>query len=205
MAMRQWWYFGLLWMAAAITSCSDGTSPEYPSAAKVSFHGNSYLVNSTNVRARYDFGDSSLHYLSVSIITPDNPAFAFSFQAPDGDLDRLLTLGEHSGSGSLYDGIVCHFWDDNVDLVVFKRLGPDEYSLVWQTLTRSEDSFSGQGYVHLKSRIEYACLDSFRTPDGVFGPGDPAYDQYYDMYCMPEYYFPAQKIQFSCENIDTWW
>jgi len=202
--MRQWWYFGLLWMAAAITSCSDGTSPEYPSAAKVSFHGNFYLVNSTNVRTGSAFSDSSLHYLLVYIITPDKSAFAFSFQAPDRDLDRLLTLGEHSGSGSPYDGISCHL-TDNVDVVGFQGLGPDEYSLVWQTLTRGEDSFSGQGYVHLKSRIEYVCLDSFRTSDGVFGPGDPVYDQYYDIYCMPEYYFPAQKIQFSCENIDTWW
>ena len=200
--MRQWWYFGLFWMAAAITSCSDGTSPEYPSAAKVGFHGNFYLVNSTNVRASYDFSDTSIYYLSVNIFTPDNSGVVFSFQAPDVDLDRLLALGEHPGSGSPQDRISCHLTDNPVG---FWGLGPDEYSLVWQTLTRGEDSFSGQGYIHLKSRIEYACLDSFRTTDGVFGPGNPAYDQYYEIYCVPEYYFPAQKIQFSCENIDTWW
>ncbi len=57
--------------------------------------------------------------------------------------------------------------------IQFYQLERHQFSIVWQSVAVGERSFSGNGYIDLKKRINYKCLDSFQTESGEVGPGDP--------------------------------
>ncbi len=120
----------------------------------------------------------------------------FSVRGPDGEPSALLVRGEHDG-GSLssnFVGLNAEGGSIGVDT------GSDQLSIVWESISVGEDTYSGHGYIDLKQRIDFACPDSLFTENGFIGPGDPEYDNYYQQFCEPEFYMPNQTIHFTCER-----
>lgn len=195
-------FSALFGISLLIVACSDSTKPETPIGDTIQFHGSTFHPDQTEVSVRAIAGDPENFWLQILFRVSDGGLATFKVQDPDNDPDNLLALGEHNATGQYFDSAYSGLTDDRISM---DFLESDQFSIVWQSILVSGQTFSGEGYISIKQRINYACVDSIQTVDGVFGPGDPIYDQYFELNCAPGFYFPEQKIRFACEESTIWW
>lgn len=183
----------ILALSASLVGCSDSTDPSQAGVGFVKFHGQTFVVEST-VAIVDVIPVASGIYLKLKMSTRGGGLVQFAVRSPDADFLSLLTVGAHKPLGGIADFAVSDLTDIQVG---FNYLTEDDLSIVWESTTIEGDSFTGHGYVLIRARLNYACADSIRTAVQTYYPGDPEYDSYFERYCAPEFYFPAQRISFS--------
>ncbi len=187
-----------------IAGCSDSTGPDIPVLDTIQFHGISYPIGQAQVSVVTP-GDGPPGFSLSAIIPTSSPGdgfVLFRIQGLGNDPNDLLTVGEKGGSYEANNSIYC---DHAGPRLQFSDLSGDEFSIVWESISVTDETFSGEGFINIKQRINYICADSLYNINGSFGPGDPTYDRYFQSSCEPGFFFSQQKIRFSCEEGLVWW
>jgi hypothetical protein len=120
----------------------------------------------------------------------------FSVMDQNNDPENLLTLGAHPATGAHWDRISNHLSENSYSI---GGIGGDEMEIVWDEIGVDGYSFTGEGRIVIKNRIEFKCPDSIWVGEEV-SKGDPRYDEWYNAYCSPAAFFPVQTIYFRCEE-----
>ena len=193
--------FALLVIAIAlvglILGCSDSTEPGSQIGHYIQFHGKAYNYDEVEVSVSGTDGGPVEYSLHVNFSNSGENLFAFGIQDLDNNPINLLTEGEHFATGQHWDSFSNYLTEAHFSI---GYLNENQASLVWNKIEIDDRIFSGHGYIHIKQRLELACADSIWVGGEFAGPGHPAYEKYYETYCEPEYFYPEQKIYFSCKN-----
>ncbi len=193
-----------------ISACSNSTEPPPTDHRNFQFYGQSYNYDDTPVSiSKIGGGGAGDRFiLKVQFYKSeklDHLQMSFYLWSTIDDYGELLSVGEHRGSGENSTLVGVQY---NETELRFLNTDPLSYSVVWESITVLERSFSGNGYVLVEEQISYACADSISTSEGKFGPGSPEYEEYYAQSCEPGYYIPMQKLEFVCTDeilwIDEW-
>jgi hypothetical protein len=188
---------------SGIVGCSDSTDPlppaDPPSYNEIQFHGETYDFGAPECYVSGTDGGVSQYSLNIRFVDSENRSFKFSVQDHENNPANLVAVGDHPATGQHWDGIRNQMQPAGLTI---NYMGAEQLAIVWEEVTLSGRTFSGNGYIEIKERIEYACADSIFIGGGVAHPGDPEYDAYYETYCEPGYFYPAQRIWFECEEGD---
>ena len=190
---------GAFLVAAAMSvGCSDSTSPEKPGVSMV-FNGEVYVFDSVSASVSGSVGGPPVYALMVTLQSSKGGSIRFSVQDENNDPAALLELGSHRGTGGHSDAISNYLVDTSFGM---GNLTHEQLSIDWTAIDVSGSKFGGRGFIRVLSRLELACADSVWA--GYWAkPGDPEYDQYFDRYCVPGFYYPTQTIAFSVEDGDA--
>lgn len=183
--------------------CSDSTEPLSlpvpPTYGEIQYHGETYNFGAPECVVSGTEGGVTEYSLLIRFVDSENRELEFSVQDQQNNPANLVTAGEHPATGQHWDGIHNRMQPAGFTI---NYLDFDQLAVVWEEVTLNGRSFSGIGHIEIKERIELACADSIFIGGRYAHPGDPEYDIYYETYCEPGYYYPAQKIWFVCEEGD---
>lgn len=161
------------------------------------FHGETYVCDEVvGVIDGYE-DDPFVYGLFLDFNNDGERLIQISIQDPNGDRDGLLVEGVHHATGNHIDRIF-NYMSPNVFSIGY--LDSTRLSLEWEQVEIDGGKFSGHGYVNFHERLGLACADSIWFEGGFVGPGHPEYDNYFENYCAPGYYYPAQRISFTCKD-----
>ena len=184
-----------------VVGCSDSTEPLPPSVpptyGEVQYYGETYDFGAPECFVSGTEGGVTKYSLRIRFVDSENRAIEFSVQDQENNPANLVTVGEHPTTGQHWDGIHNRMQPATFTI---NHMDSDQLAVVWEEVTLDGRTFSGTGYIDIRERIELACADSIFIGGGYAHPGDPEYDSYYEAYCAPGYYYPAQKIWFVCEE-----
>lgn len=180
----------------AIIKCDNNTKPEIPIFNTVSFHGQAYWFENMECCISGSVGGEIQYVLVVTFTDQENRRISFRIQDPNNEPNGFLTAGEHSATGHL-DNIYNKLTGNSFSIGCLTQ---EQMAIFWEEIEVDDHLFNGTGYIHLKQRLDYVCADSIWIGGSFAYPGDPEYDQYYETYCSPGYYYPAQKVWFECIN-----
>ena len=145
-------------------------------------------------------GSATKYSLEIILSDPSKEKFnslSFSVQDPNNNKYNLLKIGLHPATGDHWDSIRNHLREDSVTI---NGIASDEMEIIWKNIEVSDYRFSGEGYIHIKKKIEEKCADKIWVGGRYAKKGDPEYEDYCKKYCLPKYYYPPQKIWFRCKN-----
>jgi hypothetical protein len=186
-----------------VAGCSDSTDPQPepvpPTYGEIQFHGDTFHFGPPECVVSGTVGGVTQYFLWIRFSDSENRAIEFSVQDHENNPANLITVGDHPATGHHWDGIYNRMQSAEFTI---NYIDSDQLSIVWEDVALNGRRLSGTGYIEIKERIELACPDSIFIGGGYAYPGDPVYDTYYEMYCEPGYFFPAQKICFECEEGD---
>ncbi len=191
-------------------SCSDSTKPSAPDGNAFKFYGESYSYEYSKVSIikQTDTYGSELYIMEIRLSGAadfNSPRVSFYLWSSGDDFHELLTPGEHRATGNNLSLAGVLVEETNL---TFIGTEPLPFVIVWESITTTENSFSGNGHILIEEQMNYVCSDSLHTINGNLGPGTPEYDEYYNLSCEPGFYLPTQKLDFVCTDgilwIDEW-
>ncbi|UCF06577.1 MAG: hypothetical protein JSV33_05995 [bacterium] len=200
MKMRSVVVFAFIGLAVVL-GCSDSTGPEpepIPSTiGEIRYHGETYQFDTIECRVFCTDGGDPVYSLEIEFIDTENRSIEFAIQDPGNNPANLVTPGEHRATGQHWDAVRSRMQPSTFTI---NYLGSDSLSVNWEEIELKGHAFSGRGFIEVHQRLELVCADSIWVGGEFAYPGDPAYEEYFERYCEPGYFYPAQKIWFECED-----
>jgi hypothetical protein len=169
-----------------------------PELNMVQFHGGTYRCSGVECSVAGAEGGPPSYGLRIALEMESGTRFGFSIQAPDDCIDSLLTKGTHTATGGAGD-VIRTFLPGRASFSM-TGLTAEDLEITWGEVSTTSTGFSGAGYVYIKREIRFVCADSVWIGGRFVKPGDPEYEDYYETYCAPDFYYPEQKIGFVCED-----
>ncbi|UCF05207.1 MAG: hypothetical protein JSV33_15015 [bacterium] len=203
--MRSILFINAIVLLSLILSCSDSTKPGPDPVPKnigeIEFHGETYYFESVECVITGTEGGEPVYLLQIEFTDEEDRSIGFRIQDPDNNPANLIVPGLHLATGQHWDGISNRMqpWGFTINY-----LGSDYLSVFWEEVELQDHSFSGRGYIEIHQRLELTCPERTWVGGKWAYPGDPEYDNHYEKYCAPGYYYPAQRIWFTCENGAYW-
>jgi len=203
--MRKILFITEIILLSLILGCSDSTKlgPDTvpTNTGEIEFHGEIYTFESIECTVSGTDGGEPTYSLQIRFTDEEGRSIGFGIQDQDNDPANLLLPGLHLATGQHWDGISNRMQPSSFTI---NYLGSDYLSVFWEEVDLQDHYFSGRGYIEIHRRLELSCPDRIWIGGKYAYPGDPEYDNYYETYCAPGYYYPAQRIWFTCEN-GTYW
>jgi hypothetical protein len=188
-------------LLSAMCSCRDNTEPVVDPAQRnigeIEFHGEIYDFEFIECSVSGTDGGEQIYSLQISFTDEEGRSIGFGIQDSDNDPAELIVPGLHLATGQHRDGISNSMQPSSFTI---NYLGSECLSVFWEEVDLRDHAFSGRGYIEIRQRLDLACPDRIWIGGRYAHPGDPEYDDYYEKYCAPGYYYPAQRIWFTCEN-----
>ena len=175
---------------------NETSAPEATYYQQVAYYGSVYSFDAIDCYVAGSVGTTPVVYmLAIDFENGQGQSMSFSVQDSENSPENLVSVGEHNVSEQHRGAI-----DNMAQSHTFSigDLTEKQFAIVWDEVNLSQYLFSGKGYIHIKERIELECADQIWVGGKYAYPGDPEYDEYYENYCAPGYFFPAQKIMFEC-------
>jgi len=190
--------YGAIVLLVLLLGCEDSTTPtiehEY---GVIAFHGEIYHFENVQCDVQGTIGGEPVYSLEIHFTDKEGRRISFQIQDPDNDPSNLIKPGLHLATGQHWDGI---FTGMQPSTFTMNLLGPTQLAVSWDKVRMVGEYFMGRGHIDIFERLDLACASRIWIGGAYAYPGDPEYDKYYENYCAPGYYYPAQRIWFICEN-----
>ena len=140
--------------------------------------------------------------LNIAFEHESGARFDFSVQDPNNGQEGLPSEGPDPATGNHWNGTGTYL--PGVRGFFMNYRTAEDLEIVWLEIAVDRYTFSGSGYTHIKRELHWACPDSIWIGGRTVGPGDPEYEAYRETYCMPDFYFPEQKIRITSDHGEPW-
>ena len=178
----------------------DNAYPESVEYGKILIKDAVYHFSNMGCVVDATCGGPTTYSLKISFIDPSRRkfnSFSFGIQDPNNNKLNLLQIGSHPATGNHWDRITNRLQEGSFSI---NQITSDEMEIIWKNIEISDYKFSGEGYIHIKKKIENKCSDKIWIDGRYAKEGDPEYEDYYKRCCLPNYYYPPQKIWFRCKD-----